>query len=337
MGAPFLKVVTVFGGTGFIGRYVVREMARRGWRVWVATRNPGDALFLKPMGSVGQIVPVFANIRDDASVAAAVAGADFVVNLVGILYEKGKDTFAAIHQDGARRVAQAAMDAGCSRLIHVSAAGASPSSESHYARSKASGEQAVFNAFPDATVLRPSIVFGPEDDFFNRFAGLARVLPFLPLIGGGGTRFQPVYVADVAAAVAACLDRPETKGQTYELGGPNVYSFKELMQLLLKETDRRRPLVSVPWSLASFKAGLLGLLPKPPLTRDQVALLRQDNVVAQGSQGLQTLGIEPTSVEIVLPTYMDRYRIGGRFKTRRPSTGMSEIHGAGKAPSDRSG
>ncbi|HET8728134.1 MAG TPA: complex I NDUFA9 subunit family protein [Alphaproteobacteria bacterium] len=327
MRAPYSKVATVFGGSGFIGRYVVRELASRGWRVRVATRDPGRALFLKPMGAVGQIVPIFANIRDDASVTAAVAGADYIVNLVGVLYEKGKATFAATHLEGARRIARAAAEAGCERVIHISAVGASPSSDSLYARTKAAGEQAVLNAFAEATILRPSVVFGPEDGFFNRFASIARLSPFLPLIGGGQTRFQPVYVGDVADAVMACLDRPETKGRTYELGGPKVYTFKELMELLLREINRRRILLPVPWSVAEVQGSILGALPKPLLTRDQVSQLRHDNVVTRGAQGLQALGITPTAVEIILPTYMDRFKIGGRFSRRRPTAGMSDLHG----------
>lgn len=324
MRAPYHKVVTVFGGSGFLGRYVVGELAKRDWRVRVATRNPGDALFLKTMGAVGQIAPMFANVRDDASVAAAVREADFVINLVGILHESGKATFSATHFEGARRVARAAAEAGCSRLIHVSAIGASPSSASQYARTKFAGEQAVLKAFPAATILRPSVVFGPEDDFFNRFATIARLSPVMPLFGGGGTRFQPVYVGDVADAVMACLDRPETRGETYELGGPRTYTLKELMRLVLDTTGRRRLMASVPWGVAELQGRILGLLPNPPLTRDQVAMLRQDNVVTVGSRGLQALGVEPTAAEVVLPTYLDRFRTGGRFSRNRPTTGVTD-------------
>lgn len=308
------KVVTVFGGSGFIGRYVVRDLARRGWRVRVATRHPDEAAFLRTAGSVGQVVPVFANIRDDASVRAAVGGSDIVVNLVGILYERGRQSFAATHQEGAARVARMAAEAGVSRVIQISAIGASENSPSQYARTKAAGEKAVLEAFSDATILRPSIVFGPEDGFFNLFARLARYSPVLPLIGGGRTRFQPVFVGDVAEAVVAALDKPETKGRTYELGGPRVYSFKELLQLMLREVNRRRLLVPVPWGVAKIQAAILGRLPRPLLTGDQLAQLKTDNVVAAGAATLADLGIDrPAAVELILPSYMDIHRAGGRF------------------------
>lgn len=316
---PNERIVTVFGGSGFIGRYVVRNLALRGWRVRVAVRDTAKANFLRPLGAVGQVAPVFANIRDDASVAAAVQGADMVVNLVGILYEGGTQRFAAVHAEGAARVARQARSAGVQRLIQISSLGADAASPSAYARTKAAGEQAVLAAFPEATILRPSVVFGPEDGFFNLFAGLSRLSPVLPLIGGGHTRFQPVYVMDVADAVMACLDRPETQGKTYQLGGPKTYSFRALMELLLQVTDRRRLLLPLPWGLAGFLAGLLGLLPKPLLTRDQVAQLRHDNVVADGAPGLADLGIAPTAVEVVVPTYLDVYRVGGRFNRLRPT------------------
>lgn len=316
---PNERTVTVFGGSGFIGRYIVRNLALRGWRVRVAVRDTAKANFLRPLGVVGQVTPVFANIRDDASVAAAVRGADIVINLVGILSESGAQSFAATHADGAARVARAAKAAGAERLIQMSSLGADAESPSAYARTKAAGEAAVLAAFPEATILRPSVVFGPEDNFFNMFAGTARLSPFLPLIGGGHTRFQPVYVADVADAVMACLDRPESKGQTYELGGPKTYSFKELMELLLRNTGQTRALLPLPWGLATVMATFLGLLPKPLLTRDQVAQLRSDNVVAEGAKGFADLGIAPTTAEIVLPTYLDIYRRGGRFNRMRPT------------------
>lgn len=311
------RVVTVFGGSGFIGRHLVRRLAKRGWRVRIATRNPNDALFLKTAGAVGQIVPVFANIRDDHSVAAAVAGADYVVNLVGILYESGRQTFAAVHHEAAGRIARAAAEAGAGRVIQISSIGAAPESRSRYARTKAAGERAVVEAFPDATILRPSIVFGPEDGFFNLFASVTRLSPFLPLIGGGRTRFQPVYVGDVADAILACLDRDDSKGRTYELGGPTVYTFRQLMELLLRTIGRERALVPVPWTIAGLQALVLGMLPKPLLTRDQLAQLKSDNVVAEGALTLADLGIAPTAAEVILPTYLDRFRIGGRFAGRR--------------------
>ncbi len=311
------RVVTVFGGSGFIGRHLVKRLAQRDWRVRIATRNPGDALFLKPAGAVGQIVPTFANVRDDHSVAAAVDGADIVINLVGILYESGRQSFKAVHEEAAGRIARAARQAGAGRMMQISAIGAAPESRSRYARTKAAGERAVLEAFPDATILRPSIVFGPEDGFFNLFAALSRLSPVLPLIGGGRTRFQPVYVGDVADAFLACLDREESKGKTYELGGPTVYSFRELMELMLKTIGRERLLVPVPWSIAGLQAMVLGLLPKPLLTRDQLIQLKSDNVVTDGALTLADLGIDPTAAELILPTYLDRFRIGGRFAGRR--------------------
>ena len=309
------KTVTVVGGSGFIGRYIVHDLAQRGWRVRVAVRNTDRALFLRPMGGVGQIVPIFCNIRDDASVAASVAGSDMVINLVGLLYERGRQTFAAAHSEGAPRVARLAKEAGVGRMIHVSAVGALRTSPSKYAKTKAEAEEGVLAAFPEATILRPSIVFGPEDGFFNLFARLSRYAPALPLIGGGRTRFQPVYVGDVAAAVMACLDDPKTEGQTFELGGPKVYSFKALLALLLKEIGRRRLLVPLPFALAEIQGAVLQNLPVPPLTRDQVRLLRHDNVVAEDALTLADLGIKPTAAELIVPTYLDRYRPGGRYST----------------------
>ena len=307
------RSITIFGGSGFVGRYVVQRLARRGWTIRVAVRRPDRALFLKPLGQVGQITPVMANIRDDASVGAALAGADAAVNLVGILYRQGRQTFDAVHVEGARRVARAARAAGATRLVQMSALGADPQSPSDYARSKAAGEAAVREAFPAATIVRPSIVFGPEDDFFNRFAGMARLLPALPLVGGGRTRFQPVYVGDVANAFDRILETPETAGRTYELGGPAVHSFRELMEILLRQIGRKRLLLPLPFFAASIQAGLFELLPvPPPLTRDQVRLLRQDNVVDPAVPGLSALGIEPTALAAILPTYLTRYRRAGR-------------------------
>lgn len=306
-------LITVFGGSGFIGRHLVRRLARQGWTIRVAVRRPTGANFLKPMGDVGQITPVRASIGDPVAVQAAVSGARAVVNLVGILYERGARSFAAVHARGAHTVAAASEAAGVERLIHVSAIGADLHAEAEYARSKGAGEAAVKTAFSKATILRPSVVFGPEDNFFNRFAAMARLSPILPLIGGGHTRFQPVYVGDVAEAIAACLVAPATAGKTYELGGPRIYSFKELMELLMAQIGRQRLLVPLPFPLASFQAMFLEKLPVPPLTRDQVTLLRRDNVVAAGALGLSDLGITPTSVESIVPTYLARYRKGGRF------------------------
>ena len=307
-----VDAATVFGGSGFIGRHVVRALAQAGVRVRVATRHPERALFLKTMGEVGQITPVLANIRDDDSVRAAIDGSDAVINLVGILVQQGRQRFDAVHRTGAERVARTARGAGASRLIHFSAIGASASSRSVYARSKAAGEAAMRDMFPDATVVRPSIVFGPEDDFFNRFAALARLLPVLPLFGGGTTRFQPVYVGDIANAAAAMLDDPESIGQTYELGGPSVRQFKELIDAVLEATGRRRILFPIPYMVGEFQASFLQLLPAPPLTRDQVRLLRTDNVVSGRFPGFAELGIEPTGLDAVMPAYLERYMRGGQ-------------------------
>jgi len=305
-------VITIFGGSGFVGRHVIRRLARQGWIIRVAVRDPEAAKFLRPLGDVGQITPIAVPLQNAAGVAAAVGGADAVINLVGLLYERGRQTFEAVHVDGARAIAEAAATAGVGSLVHVSAIGAGTNAEADYARSKGYGERAVREAMPDAVICRPSLVIGPEDDFFNRFAIYARLSPVLPLIGGGHTRFQPVHVGDVAEAIVRGLGDPAARGQTYELGGPNVYSFKELMELLLSEIDRRCLLVPVPFALAEFEAAFLELLPVPPLTRDQVRLLRHDNVVSEGARTLQHLGIDPTAIELVLPTYLERHRPGGR-------------------------
>jgi NADH dehydrogenase len=306
-------VVTIFGGSGFIGRYVVKRLARQGWRIRVAVRHPGPARFLKPMGEVGQITPIRAKLQDQAAVAEAVAGAQAVINLVGILYEKRQCSFEDIHHRGAERIAKAAAAAGATALVQISALGADPDSQAAYARSKAAGEAAVLAAFPTASVIRPSVVFGAEDGFLNLFAGLARLSPVLPLMGGGKTKFQPVYVGDVADAVVTCMTDPKCRGKTYELGGPAVYSFEELMRYMLKEIRRRRFLVPWPFELADFQAKFLEMLPVPPLTRDQVKLLQSDNVVSEGALTLADLGLQPTALEVIAPTYLERYRPHGRF------------------------
>jgi NADH dehydrogenase len=315
--------VTIFGGSGFIGRYLVQRLARQGWIVRVAVRHPDRALFLKPMGAVGQITPVAASLRHEASIATAVAGADAVVNLVGILHEgsmpariffpRAVQRFGDIHADGAGRVARAARAAGARTFVQMSALGADPGSPAAYARSKAAGEQAVRAAFPMAAIVRPSVVFGPEDDFLNRFATMARFLPALPLIGGGETRFQPIYVGDVADALLRLVEDPATAGKTYELGGPRSYSFRAILELLLREIGRRRLLVPLPFAVASLQAFFLEWLPVPPLTRDQVQLLKRDNVVSPGALTLADLGIRPTAMEAVIPSYLARYRPGGGF------------------------
>lgn len=305
-------LITVFGGTGFVGRHTVRALARAGFRIRVAVRYPNQGFFLLPMGHVGQIALVKCNVRSHEQVAAAIHGASGVVNLAGILFSRGRQNFTAVHVDGAAAIATASRMAGVSSLVHISAIGANSDGESSYAASKGEGEQRVREAFPDATILRPSIVFGPEDDFFNRFAALARVLPILPLIGGGHTRFQPVFVGDVAAAVLRALNDSSARGRTYELGGPAIYTFKELMQLILRETCRRRLLLPIPYSIAMFQAFFLQFLPRPMLTPDQVTMLKSDNIVA-ASDSLKSLGIAPTSVEAEVPTYLSRFRPKGQY------------------------
>ncbi len=307
------QLVTIFGGSGFIGRYIVKRLAKKGWVIRVAVRRPARAAFLKPLGDVGQITPVRAKIQDAEAVRAAVSGAEAVINLTGILAEHGDQRFDAVHARGAGLVARECAELGVRNLVQMSALGADPESASLYARSKAAGEAAVREAFPQAVVVRPSIVFGPEDDFFNRFGELATFLPVLPLIDGGHTRFQPVYVGDVADAIVKALTDPACAGKTYELGGPRVYTFKELLELLLREIRRKRLLINLPSGIARIQATFLELLPKPPLTRDQIKLLAQDNVVSEGALTLKDLGIEPTSVEVIVPTYLDRFRPGGRF------------------------
>jgi len=309
--------ITVFGGSGFIGRHLVRRLARQGWIVRAAVRDPVRAAFLKPMGNVGQIVPLRVDLAEPRAIAAAIDGADAVVNLVGILHEGGTQRFAALHAAAPGHIAEAVKAQGIGSFVQVSAIGADGGSDALYARSKAEGEARARSAFPEVTVVRPSIVFGPEDSFFNRFATMAQYLPALPLIGGGRTRFQPVYVGDVAEAILRVLTMPEARGRTYELGGPAVYSFRALMVLTLETIGRRRPLIDLPWGAAMFQASILEHLPVPPLTRDQVRMLRRDNVVAPGAAGLAELGIEPTAVEAVIPTYLERFRRGGRFAALR--------------------
>ena len=304
------NLVTIFGGSGFVGRHTVRALARAGWRIKVATRHPASGFFLRPLGSVGQIDFVKCDVSDPQGVAQAVTGAQAVINLTGILFEKGQ-SFEEVQADGAANIAQASAAAGVRALVHVSAIGADLESESAYAVTKAEGEQAVREAFPSAVILRPSIIFGPEDGFFNKFAEMARFFPALPLVGGGLTRFQPVFVGDVAQAIVAALSRQD--GRTYELGGPTTYSFKQLLQLILRETGRNRALIPLPFAVASLNAAFLQLLPKPPLTMDQVRLLKKDNVVSSTAAGLSDLGITPTSVEAVIPAYLWRYRAKGEY------------------------
>ena len=311
-------LVTVFGGSGFVGRNVVRALAKREYRVRVAVRRPELAGYLQPMGRVGQIHTVQANVRNPASVEAAIRDAHVVVNLVGILAESGAQTFDAVQAVGAGTIAKAAAAAGA-QMVHVSAIGADETSESGYARSKAAGEKAVLAAVPSATIMRPSIVFGPEDEFTNRFAALARISPFLPLIGGGVTKMQPVYVGDVATAVADAVDGKTKVGATYELGGPEILSMREIIATILEITDRERMLVSLPFGLARFQSLFLQFAPGPfKLTPDQVALLRSDNVVSQTAKAagltLEGLGIAADSLEAIAPQYLWRFRAAGQFQ-----------------------
>jgi NADH dehydrogenase len=303
------RVAAVFGGSGFLGRYVVKRLAADGFIVRVPVRDPEAALFLKPMGQVGQIVPLFASLADAQTIARAVEGAELVVNLVGILAERRKGDFERVQAQGANAVATAASRAGALRLAHISAIGADPESASQYAASKGRGEAAVRAAFPAATILRPSIVFGPEDKFFNRFAQMAQLLPFLPVICGD-TRFQPVYVGDVADAVHAALTGDGASGATYELGGPDIVSFRELLRSILAITNRHKPLIEIPHAIAQIQAMVAEALPGKPFTRDQLLLLRSDNVVGD-RPGLAELGVMPTSYELIVPSYLARYRPGG--------------------------
>lgn len=310
------KLITIFGGSGFIGTQLTQELARSGHRVRVAVRRPDLAGHVRMFGFPGQIQPVQANLRYPESVARAVEGTDIVINLVGILFEKGKQRFEAVQTQGAKVVAQAARAAGAERLVHMSALGASETSPSAYARSKARGEIEVLEAFPDAVIMRPSLVFGPDDGFFNLFGMLARMAPVMPLIGGD-TKFQPVYVADVAQAFALAAQGAVKGGKIYELGGPDVETMRQLMERVLCETRRKRPLFPVPFGLAKLKASVLALLPKPLLTPDQVIQLGIDNVVSpeavRQKRTFAAFGITPTGMDVVLPTYMWRFRKHGEF------------------------
>lgn len=324
------RLVTVFGGSGFIGRHVVRALAREGWRVRVATRRPDLAFHLQPLGAVGQIHAVQANVRYKASVAHALRDAEAVVNLVGILRESGAQTFEHVHKLAAQAIAEAAKETGAAVFVHLSAIGADPAHPSDYAKSKALGEAAVRDARPDAIVFRPSIVFGPEDQFFNRFAALARVSPALPLIGGGVTRFQPVFVGDVAQAVALAVDGKAEPGRTYELGGPEIATFRAILEFILATIERKRWLVDIPFDRAKSLAGAtelaikwsFGLFPEVfAITRDQIELLRTDNVVSQQAiaegRTLPGLGITPEAFAALVPSYLYRYRKAGQFAGRR--------------------
>lgn len=309
-------LITIFGGSGFLGRHLVRALARRHYRIRIACRRPDLTGHLQPLGRVGQIHAVQANVRNAGSVEAAARGASTVINLVGILFERGQQRFNAVQDQGAARVAQAATAQGA-RMIQVSAIGADENSASLYARSKALGEKAVFAASPDAVIVRPSVVFGPEDDFFNKFGAMARMLPALPLVGGGETKFQPVFAGDVAEAIAQIVEGKAKPGTIFEIGGAEVLTFKEILEYVLKVTERRRLLVPVPFALAKLKAAFLQLMPKPLLTPDQVELLKSDNVVSAQAKAegrtLAAFGVEPTAIESIVPTYLWRFRKTGQF------------------------
>jgi uncharacterized protein YbjT (DUF2867 family) len=313
-------LVTVFGGSGFVGRNVVRALAKRDYRIRVAVRRPELSGYLQPLGRVGQIHAVQANLRYPASVEAAMRDADVAINLVGILAKSGAQTFDAVQTRGAETVAKAAAAAGA-RMVHVSAIGADEKSTSHYARAKAAGETAVLAALPSAVIMRPSVVFGPEDQFTNRFAALARLMPALPLIGGGTTKMQPVYVGDVATAIADAVDGKAKAGATYELGGPEVLTFREIIELILEITDRKRVLVPLPFGLAKLQSIVLQFAPGAmKLTPDQVELLRTDNAVSDAAKAagltLEGLGVTPDSVEGVAPQYLWRFRPAGQFQRK---------------------
>jgi uncharacterized protein YbjT (DUF2867 family) len=318
------KLVTIYGGSGFVGRYIARRMAKEGWRVRVAVRRPNEAMFVRPYGVVGQVEPVFCNIRDDASVRAVMHGADAVVNCVGTFDKGGKNNFDAVQADGAARIARIAAEEGVAAMVHLSAIGADAAGESRYARSKAAGEEGILAHFPRAVILRPSVIFGPEDQFFNRFAAMTRLGPVLPVIGGG-TRFQPVYVDDVAkAAVAGVLGH--ARPGVYELGGPDVATFRELMERMLGIIRRRRLVVGIPLWLGRIMGGAfdalhavtLGLV-KGPVTLDQAKSLARDNVVAEGARTFSDLGVRPTSMDAVLPEYLWRFRPTGQYEVMTES------------------
>lgn len=311
-----MKIVTIFGGTGFIGRQIVRELATAGYFIKVATRAPARAYFLKPCGSAGQIVPFACDYNDERSVMAAVRDADVVVNCIGILYQRRKSKFDKVHTDIPAMIAKACKKAKVNAFIHLSALGLE-SDKSKYAETKIEGEKAAKKAFPATIILRQGLVFGPEDRFFNRFAELSRYLPFLPLIGGGKTKFQPVYVGDVADAVMALLSRlnlqeTDPRGKTYELGGPRIVTFRKMMERMFSCTGRHRMLIPLPWRLAKMQASFLSLLPNPLLTPDQVESLKTDHVVSEGALTFEDLGIRPNGMDLILPDYLQRYRSGGK-------------------------
>ena len=308
------ELVTVFGGSGFIGRNLVQQLAKAGYRVRVAVRRPNSALDVKTLGDLGQVHLAQANVRNKLSVEAAIKGADYVVNLVGVLFESGKQSFGKIHDEGAGLVAEVAAAANVKSLVHMSAIGADQESESKYAKSKTAGEKAVLKHFPKVTIIRPSVVFGADDNFFNKFAAMAKSYCFLPVICGD-TKFQPVFVGDVADAIVSIISDENTAGKIYELGGPKAYSFRELIELVNKVTEQNVPLITIPIQLAYFQAFFLGMLPNPMVTIDQIRLLENDNVVSDDALKISDLGIEATPPEAVIPNYLVLYRPMGQFKT----------------------
>ncbi len=325
------RIVSIIGGSGFIGRHAVAALAHAGWRIRIICRRPDLAYFLQPLGGPGQIAFIQANVRERASLEAALAGSDAVVNLVGILAERGRQTFEAVHVRGAETVARAAAEAGVKKLVHVSALGADPGSPAAYGRSKAEGERRVRAAFGDAVIVRPSVVVGPEDRFLNLFADMSRFSPVLPLIGGGKTRFQPVYVGDVATALVRLLEEDGHGGRIYEFGGPEVWTFRELLEFMLATIRRRRLLLPIPFGIAQLMAWPMQFIPGAPLTPDQVRMLKKDNVVSEAAEAegrtLAGLGIEPDGIEAVVPEYLARYRPAGQFTIVREA--IAELAGRG--------
>lgn len=324
------KLVTIYGGSGFVGRYIARRMAKQGWRVRVAVRNPNEAMFVRPYGVVGQVEPVFCNIRDDASVRSVMIGADAVVNCVGTFDASGKNNFAAVQEVGAIRIARIAAEEDVGQFVHLSAIGADADSQSEYARTKAAGEAGILAHFPAAVILRPSVIFGPEDAFFNRFASMARSGPVLPVVGAE-TRFQPVFVDDVAAAAEAAILGRAAPG-IYELGGPEVATFRELMQQMLGIIHRRCLIINLPFWMARIVASLAGAasflslgIIKAPITRDQVESLKSDNIVSDAARGLADLGVAATSMEAILPEYLWPFRPSGQYAQIKKSAGNLKV------------
>jgi NADH dehydrogenase len=315
------KLVTVFGGSGFVGRHIVQALARRGYLVRAAVRRPDLAGHLQPLGNVGQVTAVQANLRYPWSVDRALQGADAVVNAVGILYQAGRQSFEAVQAFGPRAIGEAARAAGIDNLVHISAIGADTNSDVAYLQSKGLGEAGVLETVPDAVIMRPSIVFGPEDDFFNKFAGMAQLSPVLPLIGGGGTKFQPVYAGNIAEAVAVAIDGGARPGTIYELGGPEIATFRQCLERMLEETGRKRVLAPMPFAVAKIIGKVMGLLPKPLLTADQVRMLQSDTIVSEAAEAdgrtLAGLGVAATAMDVILPTYLVRFREHGQFERIR--------------------